>query len=91
MTIDERIEALTNSLELFERHTRERFAQHERELDDVKQRQKLIEENMIVQGTLVARVEVRMDQLAERMDQLAQNVNRFIRAQGDGHNGGEGR
>jgi len=62
MTIDERIEALTTSLELFERHTRERTAQHERELDAVRERQARIDNNMIVQGELLARLEHRTEQ-----------------------------
>jgi hypothetical protein len=86
VTVDERIEALTASLELFARETRERVAQHERELEAVKDRQRLIDDNTIVQGQLVARVETRVDQLAEDMRELAQTLSRFIRAQGNGHN-----
>jgi hypothetical protein len=104
VTVDERIEALTASLEvfaretreraaqrereleLFARETRERAAQHERELEAVKDRQRLIDDNMIVQGQLVARLETRMDLLAEDMRELAQTLSRFIRAQGNGQN-----
>jgi hypothetical protein len=78
MTADERLEALTRSLELFERHTRERMAQFEREQDAVRERQARIEDNMIVQGELVARLEQRVDLLVTRIDDYIEHTNDYI-------------
>jgi hypothetical protein len=78
MTIDERIEALAMYLELtahrqedvarrqedFERRTRERTEQFEREQGRAAERLKRLEDNLIVQGELVARVDRQLGEFA---------------------------
>jgi len=85
MTIDEKLEAITQSLELmngehgdFERHTRERIAQHERELEAVRERQARIDDNLIVQGEVLARLELRFDRMVERQARIDEHMESLV-------------
>ncbi len=69
MNIDERLEALAQSLELrqrmhqdYEQQAAERAAQFERELESIKERQATLEDNMTVRGELMARLDRRVDE-----------------------------
>ncbi len=62
----------------FERQTRDRGAQFEREQDAVRERQARIDDNMIVQGELVARLELRVDQMVARIDDFVPRIDSWI-------------
>lgn len=92
MNIDERLEALAQSLELMQRmhqdheqQASERAAQFERELETVKQRQGTLEDkmvelrdNMIEQGELMGRLDRRVDEFIAHTERWINSAeNRF--------------
>jgi len=89
MNIDERLEALAQSLELmqrmhqdYEQQASERAAKFERdferEMESVKQRQAKLEDNMVVQGELMARLDRRVDEFVAHTERWINSAeNRF--------------
>jgi hypothetical protein len=85
MTIEERLEAITHTLELTARmrqDSEQRLAKFEerteRELASVKDRLTKLEDNMIVQGELVARLDRRMEEFVEHTERWMNSAeNRF--------------
>jgi dsDNA-specific endonuclease/ATPase MutS2 len=78
MTIDERIEALTQSLELVVRDQeaqrqwieslRKQAEAHDSRMSEMNRRQQLLADNMLVQGELMARLDRHIDDFVVRVD-----------------------
>jgi predicted nucleic acid-binding Zn-ribbon protein len=85
MNIDERLEALAQSLELmqrmhqeYEQQANERAAKFEREMESVKERQARLEDNMIVQGELMARLDRRVDEFVAHTKEFVARTEEFV-------------
>lgn len=88
MSIDERLEALIQSLELMSHRQQdtdlraaqaeERTAQFERELASVKERQTRLDDAMIVQAELMARLDHRVDHFVASTDDFVASTKEWI-------------